>query len=268
MTLAEVTAQIAALEDFDLYRFDPPRDPSGGNVFQVAERRLEQAEVAASDPRALAAIRFGLGVARTAQLDLDGAREAFESVAASDSPLSGRAEQRARRVAALSPLLAPLPEQTLRDAMLEIAHRRGRLAEARARPPGEGPAWLFDAVAERLDVTERELLWRARALHPRGVEVALEAARQTADDHAESRFALAHLLRLADMVEEIARERIATRPPGTAGFDVREVRALLEEAGRLYAEVSVVEGRPERDEARARMAALESLWLRLGEAGG
>ena len=116
---------------------------------------------------------------------------------------------------------------------------------------------------ERYDVRAREWYWKYRAAI--GAENALSFARHVATTHVDSRRVLEHLLRVGDMYAELARTTVAQADPADHTHDPALLRGLVREALAVYAEVAAVDGRPEREEARAAMVQLEALLARVEE---
>jgi len=162
-------------------------------------------------------------------------------------------------------VLRPIPTDARPDEILiGLGQRRAALREILAGlDPAELRRCLVEAAIERLDVREREFLWRLRVLSPRGTEVALEAAEQVVADHRASRRLLGHTLRVADMYAELARAYVASVDPSGFDFDAAYVRNLTQTAARIYGEVAAIDGRPEREEARAQLLSLEALMTRI-----
>lgn len=270
-TLAEVVAVLEQGANADLYRFDPPTDVTGENLFRSSLARLDRCAELIDDAGFGASIDFARGRAKERLLDYAAAVELYARVASGSSPLARRAGE-----------LAEFPRQMARieaegatdqenlsppDLLMRIARKKVGMRELMEGMGDDVRASLVMASIERLDVREREFLWRTRALFPNGSEVALTAARELVADHVESRRALEHSLRLADMYAELARAYVAAVDPSGYDFDAAYARNLIQSASQIYAEVAAVDGRIEREEARAALAGLEALAIRLGAGG-
>ncbi|MFH0944961.1 MAG: hypothetical protein V2A76_07160 [Planctomycetota bacterium] len=262
-SLAEVVATLQDGMDRDLYRFDPPTDLTGENLFRASLARLARYEDLVADPGFLASIRFARARAEERMLNFEAARSLYEEVAAGESELAERAREYGEFAGQMAGILNIKEEQSdggrPDELLLRLAEQRQRLrgiADALADDPR---LCLVKMSIERLDVREREFLWRTRALFPGGSKVALDAARELVQDHVESRRVLEHSLRLADMYAELVRAYVAAVDPGGYDFDATYARNLIQLASQIYAEVAAVDGRTEREEARAALVSMEAL---------
>lgn len=266
-SLAEVVATLQDGMDRDLYRFDPPTDLTGENLFRASLARLDRYEDLVSDPGFLASIRFARARAEERMLNFEEASILYAEVAAGDSELAERAREFgdfASRMAENHRVKEPQPDGGRPDELLlRLAEQRQLLRELADTLADDPRLCLVRMSLERLDVREREFLWRTRALFPGGSKVALDAARELVEDHVESRRVLEHSLRLADMYAELARAYVAAVDPGGYDFDATYARNLIQFAAQIYAEVAAVDGRPEREEARAALVSMEALSARI-----
>ncbi len=266
-TLAEIVASLEVGLDADLYRFDPPTDVTGENLYRSSRARLERYEELLPDPAFVPAIRFAKALAAERTFDFAAAADEYAAVAGGGSDLAPRAAELLPFAREMSATMAPPSSGAIDEALMHWARARAdlnaRLDSLDTSAPRES---LVLASIEQLDVLERELLWRARLLSPSGARVAIDAARQVVADHQESRRIYEHSLRLADMYAEVAREYAVTSGPESYEHDAAYLRNLVTTAMQIYAEVAAVDGRPEREEARAQLVALEALLDRVGPA--
>lgn len=263
-SLIEIVAEVESARDADLYRFDPPRDVTGENLFRASLARLDRFEALSPDPELRPAILLARATARERMLDFEGAVETYREVAATSSALAVKAKERTVFAEEMERLSAPLRESAAPlDLLAAIDAQRLALVEFRARVGDDPRRCLVECAIERLDVRHREFSWRFRAIVPDGTARFLEAAERTARDHAESRRVLEHLLRLGDAYAELARSQFAAIDPHDHAFDAARARNLIRAAEQVYAEVAAVDGRIEREEARAALASLEALGQRL-----
>ncbi len=268
-SLAEVVAVLQNGVDADLYRFEPPLDVSGENVFRASLARLARYYDLVPDPGYRTAIRFAQARARERLLDFQEAAKLYGEVAQGKGPLAQRAAKDLEFAARMAELTRPLADEqgttSPEQLLLYLAGQRQALRELLEKLDKEDARACLALISiERLDVREREFLWRTRALFPGGSKVALDAARQTVRDHVESRRVLEHSMRLGDMYAELARSYISSVDPAGFDFDAAYARNLIQSASRVYAEVAAVDGRPEREEARAALVTLEALVARIG----
>lgn len=270
-SLVEVVAELESARDLDLYRFDPPRDVTGENLYRAAFARLERLEGLIPDPSFRASIRFAEAVAAERLSDFAGASARYAEVAAMGSGLAAQARRQQPLADEMVPLVAPLSDAPdPRDMIVAIDARRAALVEKYEQSKSDPRASLIRCAIERLDVRTREFLWRFRAALPDGTQKAFEFARKVIADHAESRRVFEHTLRLGDMYAELARANLAGSDPAWIEFDAARAKNLIQSAAQVYGEVAAIDGRPEREEARAALANLEALSARIdaGPQGG
>lgn len=263
-SLIEVVAEIESARDCDLYRFDPPVDITGENLFRASLARLDRFEAISPDPEYRPAILLARAIARERLLDFAGAAALYREVRATAGGLASRATEALPLADELARLTAPAQESSAPlDLIAAIESQRLALVELRERVGADPRRCLVECAIERLDVRRREFLWRHRAIVPDGAARALEAADLVAREHAQSRRVLEHLLRLGDAYAELARAQFAATDPHDLAFDAERARNLIRAAEQVYSEVAAVDGRIEREEARAALASLEALGQRL-----
>lgn len=267
-SLLEIVAELDSARDADLYRFDPPVDVTGENVFRTSLLRLDKFEAVKDEPELRPAIAFARAEAHERLSNFAEAAHLYAEVAASKSGLATQAQNSLAFAQRMEQLTAPLPEPKLPlDLIAPLEERRRELETFRLSVKDDPRRTLVEIAIERLDVRKREYLWRNRSVIPDGTQRALEAAEQVARAHAESRRIYEHLLRVGDAYAEIASAQLAAVDPASHDFDAVRARNLIQAAANVYAEVAAIDGRPERDEARAAIARLEALGKRIeGEA--
>lgn len=267
-SLLEIVAEIESARDVDLYRFDPPRDVTGENLFRASLARLDRFEALSPDPELRPAILLARATARERMLDFSGALTAYREVAATQSGLTARARQCLPLTEELAVLTAPLEEVGAPlDLIAAIEKQRAMLVQLLDRSVTDSRRYLIECAIERLDVRRREYAWRIRSIVPDGTARALDLAEATARSHAQSRRVLEHLLRLGDAYAELAESQFAVIDPHDHGFDAARALNLIRAAEQVYAEVAAVDGRVEREEARAKLAGLEALGQRARNEG-
>jgi hypothetical protein len=112
-------------------------------------------------------------------------------------------------------------------------------------------------------VARANLVVSARALAPDGDLKALAALQQLVVDQRESKNANAHLLALADLYAELAREYVSANPPASLGFDPPRFEELVDSAARLYESVANQDGAPEKLEANQKLEGFLAFTLRV-----
>lgn len=272
-SLVEIVAELGLARDVDLYRYDAPRDVTGENVWRATLRRLENFESLIEDPRFRPALRFAQAECREHLADFEAAAALWREVAGSpgtdSAELKTTAAARAPLCDALAVRTRPLDADDARspdDVVRALATQRMALKELLAQHADDPRASLIECAIERQDVREREYLWRVRAFVDDGAQLALDSAQRVIAHHVDSRRIHEHRLRLADFYAELARSYVVAVDPTQATFDAARARNLVQAAGRTYAEVAAIDGIPEREEARAGLAALEALLDRIASA--
>jgi hypothetical protein len=256
--LLEVLAPLTWHLNDDLYRFPPPRDPTGHDLLQLSLARLDGWE-----KRFPSSFRDVTAFGRAEALERLGeyakATDAYRQVAAmSDTPLAGPARQHAGRTADFAGA-AGLPEDGPDlDARLGALRKKldafGVLVERYAGTPYQALALVEE---ERLEQRTSGLVVEHRHLLDKGNETAERALRFLIQKHAESKNLADHILRLGDLYADLAREYVVTNGRPLAfkedAFVARADRALD-----VYRKVATWDGSREKPEGQARFAALET----------
>lgn len=256
--LLEVLAPLTWHLNDDLYRFPPPRDPTGHDLLQLSLARLDGWE-----KRFPSSFRDVTAFGRAQTLERLGeyakATAAYRQVAAErDSPLAGAAATHAARAARFA-AAAALPEggDDL-DARLTALRRKldayGTLVEAYAGTPHQALALVEE---ERLEQLTSGLVVEHRRLLDHGDETAERALRFLIQKHAESKNLATHILRLGDLYAAFAREYVEAQGRPLA-FEERAFVARADRALDVYRKVATWDGAPEKPEGQARFAALEA----------
>jgi hypothetical protein len=256
--LLEVLAPLAWHLNDDLYRFPPPRDPTGHDLLQLSLARLEGWEKRFPS-RLRDVTTFGRAQALERLGEYQRASDAYRQVVATaGSPLADAAKDHAARAAAFA-AVAALPEGGT-DLDLRLAALRkkldgfGKLVEQYAGTPYESLALVEE---ERLEQLTSGLVVEHRRLIASGDATAERALRFLIHKHAESKNLPEHILRLGDLYADLAREYVAThaRP---LEFKEDAFVARADRALDVYRKVATWDGAPEKPEGQARFAALEA----------
>ena len=256
--LLEVLAPLTWHLNDDLYRFPPPRDPTGHDLLQLSLGRLDGWE-----KRFPSSFRDVTTFGRAEALERLGeyakATDAYRQVAAmTDSPLAAAAKGHAGRTADFAGA-AGLPEDgaDLDDrlgALRKKLDAYGVLVERYAGTPYQSLALVEE---ERLEQRTSGLVVEHRHLLAKGDETAERALRFLIQKHAESKNLADHILRLGDLYADLAREYVITNGRPLAfkedAFVARADRALD-----VYRKVATWDGSREKPEGQARFAALET----------
>lgn len=269
----------------DTYRFAPARDFTGRNVYRSSLLRLENLEQAHE-----AALRAGtwaevLPFAKGRALER---LRAYQVAAASyrrAAAAEGGLAEEARRSAAVCDALAEATKRTppeavetnasealapaeavvaAREALIaEIGARRSRLEELLESVAGTHYAAIAREELERNDRERARLLVSSRRLTPDGGVRALAALQRVAVEHRESKNANAHVLELADLYAQLAREYVEEYPPESPDFEPDRFEELVGSAARLYETVSNQDGAAEKLEAARRLEAFLAFTLKV-----
>jgi hypothetical protein len=255
--LVQVLADLTWHLQDDTYRFPPPKDPTGHDLFQLSLRRLENWEKrypgrmkdVTSFGRAEALERLG-AYGRAADL--------YRQVAASESPLATKAREGARRAAAFAEA-AGLPERgpdfegTL-EALRKKLDAWGALVQQTAGTPYQSLALVEEERLERL--ASRLVVEHRRAIE-QGDVTAERSLRFLIEKHVESKQLPAYIVALGDLYADFARDyAVAHERP--LEFDEMEFVARTDRALDMYRKVATWDGSREKPEAQGRFTALDA----------
>ena len=255
--LLEVLADLTWHLRDDTYRFPPPKDPTGHDLYQLALRRLENWE-----KRYPGRLRDVTGFARAEALEHLGeyqpAADLYRQVAGLPSPLAEPARQGAERTGVFAGAAA-LPEDAPEAAGALGALRRKLDAWGTVVARYGGTPWEPGALAEeeRLEATAARLVVEQRRALEEGPTAAERALRFLVQKHADSKELPGHILRLADFYAGLAREYVQSHERPLA-FDEDEFVRQADRALDTYRKVSTWDGAREKPEAQARFAALDA----------
>ena len=254
--LIEVLADFARHLLDDLYRFPPPCDVTGENLFAATLTRLENFHTlhptdmpdVVAFAKAEAYVRLG---------DYAKAERAFQSVARLDSPLKPLAEERGTVATAMA-RAAALPERT-DNLEGRIASLRTKLDawDALVRQTTGGP---YESVSrreeERIEQRLLATIIESRAWLDGGADTAIGSAAFLIAKHSESANAATHALRLADL--QVALARTCADGPIDGKIDQAVFAEHVAAAMEIYARIASLDGVPEKAEAEGKLRALEA----------
>jgi hypothetical protein len=256
--LLEVLAPVTWHLNDDLYRFPPPRDPTGHDLLQLSLARLEGWE-----KRFPSSFRDVTTFARAQILERLGeyqrACDAYKQVVAmAGSPLVTAAKESIPRTTAFA-AAAALPESgDDLDARLTALRKKldafGKLVDDYKDPPYQSFALVEE---ERLEGLTSGLVVDHRQLLTNGDTTAERALRFLIQKHADSKNLAEHILRLGDLYAAFAHEYADTnsRP---LQFKEDAFIARTDRALDVYRKVATWDGAREKPEGQARFAALEA----------
>jgi hypothetical protein len=256
--LLEVLAPLTWHLGDDVYRFAPPRDPTGHDLFQLSLDRLNGWHK--RYPSELAdVVLFARGEAFERLGEYQHATDDYKQVAAMPaSPLAAAAATGAARSARFA-AAAGLPEDGPDlDARLAALHKKldawDAIIDAETGTPFQALALVEE---ERLERTTSGLVVAHRHLLARGDETSERALRFLIEKHAESKNLPAHILRLGDFYADLAHD-YADAHERPLAFNEDDFTARADRALDVYRKVANWDGVPEKPEGQARFAALES----------
>jgi len=241
----------------DLYRFPPPKDPTGHDLYRLALSRLENWE-----KRYPGRLRDVVGYARAEALERLGeyakAAAGYGQVAAEGSPLADQARTARDRAAGFA-AAAALPEDgpdvdTTLAALRKKLDAWGRLVERWTGTPYETPALVEE---ERLERAAASVVVRNRTILQEGNLTAERALRFLIQKHADSRNLPDHILRLGDLYAEVARDYVEQHERPLA-FEEDEFVQRADRALEMYRKVATWDGAREKPEAQGRFAAFDA----------
>jgi tetratricopeptide (TPR) repeat protein len=256
--LIEVLATLTWHLRDDVYRFPPPKDPTGHDLYKLALTRLESWEKRFPG-RMRDVTAYGRAQALERLGEYQRAAEAYGQVAAhTDSPLAARAGDGAARARAFAEAAA-LPEggdgvETQLGALRKKLDAWGKLVDQYKGTPAGSVALVEE---ERLERGTTQLVVDHRRDLERGDETAEKALRFLIQKHADSKNLPAHVLRLGDLYAEQAREYVANHERPLA-FEAEEFLRRADRALDTYHKVAAWDGAREKPEGQARFAAMEA----------
>ncbi len=255
--ILQVIADLTWHLNDDTYRFPPPKDATGHELYQLALRRIENWEKRYPG-RLVDVTGFTRAEALEHLGEYERAAEAYRQVGAMQSPLAEKARAGADRSAAFAEAAA-LPEwgDDL-DASLTALRKKldawGALVQR-----FDGTSYQAAAMAEeeRLESTVARLIVENRRAIEDGPKTAERSLRFLVEKHADSKNLPEHILRLGDLYAELARDYVEQHARPLA-FDPDEFDARADRALDMYRKVATWDGAPEKPEAQGRFAAFDA----------
>lgn len=280
--LLEVVSVLRRHIPDDTYRFDPARDFTGRNVYRASLLRLENIERVHAD-----ALRAGhmdpvLAFSKARALErlraFDLAAENYRKVAQyENSPLRQEALEGAAVCDALDEALqfeffrsapfsneasTPFPK-TSEQAEGIFAKRSALLEALLSANSSTHYRFVIQEEVEHMDMSRALYYASLRHADPDGNPRALAEYQQLAMKHHNSKNSRRHLIALADLYAEIAREYVDRNAPESLQFDPVSFRELIDAATQIYQNVSSQDGSPEKIEAARKLEELLAFTLRI-----
>jgi len=255
--LLEVLADLTWHLRDDVYRFPPPKDPTGHDVYRLSLERLQNWE-----KRFPGRLRDVTGFARAEALERLGehsrAADLYAQVAALPSPLAVRARTAAERSRAFADAAA-LPEEgpDLEATLVAIRQKLDAWGKLVARFTGTPYEPVVLVEEERLETAAARLVVENRRTLADGAAAAERSLRFLIEKHADSKNLPDHILRLGDFYAELTRDYVHARARPLA-FDEDEFVGRADRALDVYRKVATWDGSREKPEAQARFAAFDA----------
>jgi tetratricopeptide (TPR) repeat protein len=284
-SVLEVVAVLRRHVGDDTYRFAPATDFTGRNVYRASLLRLENIErihaetlrsghfdgvIAFAKARALERLR-GYDLAaqhyrEAAKRDDELAQEALRSAESCDA-IAAAIEIGPQLRDPLAPGASPADASQADAVVAELDERIARLVAAlgpEAEPSAaEHYVTIVREEVERADLARARWFEAMRFALPDGHVRAVSELQRVATRHAASHRHLRHLLALADLYAELAREYVRAVPPESLGFDPPHLRELVDAATHIYSRVASRDGAPEKLEASRRLEAFLAFTLQV-----
>jgi len=262
--LMSIVAELAAFQDFDVYRHKPPVDASGRNLYRVILSALDDYEKRYPNKYSLE-VEYARARCYERVGYYDKALDCYLglltdslSIGASPSKATRRLLDSAQKAAGtlrkFMEILSQKPAETF-DGYVALLKERARRFEALA-------AELKDTTYEPLALLEREraqealsvLLLRERHHLPGGGQEALAQIKALVDSNPYSVRRYSHQLLLADAYYEVATDYERTTP--AEEFRVERFNNLVETAAKLYLRVTEADGYAEKYIAEGKLRAI------------
>lgn len=254
--VVEVVADLTWHLNDDVYRFPPPRDPTGHDLYQLALHRLEHWEKRYPG-RLRDVTTFGRAEALERLGEYAQATELYRKVTPPSELASRAAAAGARSFEFAAANALPDAAPTLDGTLTALKTKLDAWAKLVDKYEGDPIQCLALVEEERLEVRAAELLVEHRHVLPDGTGSAERALRFLIEKHGESRNLSAHVLRLADFYAELAREYLKAhdRP---LSFDEAQFTQQADRALDTYRKVATWDGAREKPEGQGRYAALDA----------
>jgi hypothetical protein len=253
----EVIADLTWHLKDDVYRFPPPRDPTGHDLYRLSLLRLESWE-RRFPSRLHDVTSFGRAEALERLGEFARATDAYEDVAHGPSPLAPRARDGAERARAFAEAAAMPETGPDLDAVFAALRAKldawSKLVTRNQQSPHEAIALVEE---ERLEAETAALGVAHRHDLEHGDETAERSLRFLVEKHADSKALPEHILRLADLYADFTRDWLDAHARPLA-FDEGEFTKRADRALDMYRKVATWDGTAEKPEAQARFAALDA----------
>ena len=282
-SIIEVVAVLRRHVPDDTYRFPPATDFTGRNVYRSSLLRLENIERIQADPLRSGYMDPVINFAKARALERLRAYELaslhYQRVAERTGELQDPARTSAsvcrRIVDALSvgihlenPLDPPArsPGREVADPQAVVAELEERVALFLFLHDELEGNYMQAVVAEeieRADEVRAGYFVNRRHIFADGALLAVTELQRVVSRHAASKNRLRHMIALANLYDDLAREYVGASPPESLDFDPAQFQDLIDPAAQLYESVAAHDGTPEKLEAARRLEALLAFTLQV-----
>jgi hypothetical protein len=282
-SLLEVVAVLRRHVPDDTYRFPPATDFTGRNVYRASLLRLENLELIhaealrAGHMDAVMAFSKARALERLRAYDL--AADHYRLAARRESALQDEAKRSAafcQNIARaitlgfdrLDPLakgsdaLGPDPDEVVAAFEERVGELSMLLELSRMEGPGHYEFVIREEI-ERADELRAAYFVAMRFALPDGSVRAVAELQRVVSRHAPSKNRERHILVLADLYSDLAREYVEANPPESLSFDPPKFQEIVDAASHLYQSVAVRDGTPEKLEAARRFEAFLAFTLQV-----
>ena len=273
-SLLKIIGGFDAHDQADLYRFAPPKDLSGQNVFKATLVRLDNYQALYPETN-----RDMIDLARAGAYERLGEygeayrfyRRAAVALEEHESPLlHAPAILLARRsMKALDEFLALeqlRPQaQTFGELIDEYEARATAWRQLTTSSSLRSQPYLSLALIEleEAELLVADTIWQYRGVLENGPPRAIERLAQLIENHAASRRVDDHMLKLGRWWEQRARDYVTQNPPSRFSFQPEQFADYLNQAREQYRKVAGAYGSPWRTEAVAAQETLEEFAKRI-----
>lgn len=282
-SIIEVVAVLRRHIPDDTYRFPPATDFTGRNVYRSSLLRLENIERIQADPLRSGYMDPVVDFAKARALERLRAYPLATLLYLRASEREGELSEPAKKSAAILEQISgalsvgihlenpldqpPLPAvQEVEDPQRVIAELEERVALLSFLYDELDGNYMQAVVAEeieRSDEVRAAYFVGRRHILPDGQLLAVSELQRVVSRHAASKNRLRHMISLADLYDDLAREYVNASPPQSLDFDPAQFQDLIDPAAQLYESVAAHDGTVEKLEAARKLEALLAFTLQV-----
>ncbi len=265
--LLEIVSDIQRHANDNTYRFPPPRDPSGQNLYKASLIRLLNFEKIY--PRRLPdVVNFSKGICLERVYNYAGAIEAFRKVTASNSPLKDQAEKKIATLKKFNSLENySISKNNIGDYLTEMKFKLDSWEKLIEEVKGTPYEWLALEEEEKAEQQLAEFVAQNYMVLESGIESSLDIHRQLTIKHTLSKNINLHYLNWADFCVLLAKRYVEQSDPRSLDFDADTFNKTADAAIRLYSLVAQKDGAEEKIEALGKLQAFNAYVARIQSEG-